>query len=283
MIAYASRHLNPAEKNYSTTEKECLAILWGIRKMRQYLEGYKFTVITDHLSLKWLQSINNPTGRLARWALELQQYDFTIQYRRGNENVVADALSRQPVETCQLAATTEQNTEYQTQCQWIKKKRAEIQTNPVKYPDYAWVNNQLYRHFPAIEPDDVEWKLCVPQNLRKQVLQENHNQPAAGHLGVRKTVARVCRNYYWPGMYRDIKKYVLSCESCQKYKASQLSPAGEMLTRIPDEPWSILCTDFVGPLPRSKHGNTMLLVFVDKFSKWVELTIPCARLPQMVS
>lgn len=62
VIAYASRHLSKSEKNYTTTEKECLAIVYGLRKMRMYLEEYKFNIITDHLSLKWLNSIETPTG-----------------------------------------------------------------------------------------------------------------------------------------------------------------------------------------------------------------------------
>lgn len=95
VIAYASRRLNNAEINYSPTEKKCLAIKWGIRKMRAYLEGYKFIVITDHLSLKWLNSI-------IRWALELQQFNFEVQYRKAKLKVLADALSREPVKTlCQ--------------------------------------------------------------------------------------------------------------------------------------------------------------------------------------
>lgn len=271
VIAYASRGLNPAEKNYSVTEKECLAIVWGIRKMRPYLEGYHFQVITDHLSLKWLNSIDNPTGRLARWALELQQYNFTVQYRKGKNNIVADALSRQPIDNC-FRILTDDNSAFQD-CPWLSKKKAEVTRDPEKYSDYAIVDNQLLRHIPKhpMDEDCTPWKLCVATSLRQRVLQENHNQPSAGHLGIRKTATRVSNRYYWPGMFRDIARFVRSCESCQRYKTSQLAPAGEMLIRIPDEPWATVCADFVGPLPRSKHGNAMLLVFFDRFSKWIEL------------
>jgi len=96
-ISYSSRTLNGVEKMYSKTEKECLAIVWATRKLKPYLEGYHFKVVTDHMALKWLNSIESPSGRIARWTLELQMYDFEIAYRKEQLNVVADALSRQPL------------------------------------------------------------------------------------------------------------------------------------------------------------------------------------------
>ncbi|KAM8701681.1 hypothetical protein ACLKA7_004876 [Drosophila subpalustris] len=111
---------------------------------------------------------------------------------------------------------------------------------------------------------------------RKRVLQECHDAPTAGHQGVKKTVSRLSQRYYWPGMFRDAARYVKCCEVCQKYKCEQRKPAGQMLTRQVAEPIAVLCADFMGPLPLSKRGNTMLLVFHGAFSKWVEL-VPLKR------
>ena len=90
--------LSPAEVNYTVTEKECLAVLFAIRKFRPYLEGYKFVAITDHSVLTWLKNRMEPTRRLARWVLEMQQWDFEIVHKRGALNHVPDVLSRDLVE-----------------------------------------------------------------------------------------------------------------------------------------------------------------------------------------
>lgn len=125
VVAYASRTLNHAERNYSATELECLAVVWGIRRMRDYLEGYRFTVLTDHQSLRWLQRLEAPSGRLARWLFELQQHDFEIKYRRGSQNQVADALSRQP----EVAAARPT-----PQCKWYHRICREVQARPTDRP-----------------------------------------------------------------------------------------------------------------------------------------------------
>ena len=94
VCAYASRSLKGAEIHYGITEKECLAVVWAIKYFRIYLYGAKFQVITDHSALLWLMSISDPTGRLARWSLYLQAYQFEIIHRKGKKHTNVDALSR---------------------------------------------------------------------------------------------------------------------------------------------------------------------------------------------
>ncbi|KAL7723924.1 hypothetical protein ACLKA6_011998 [Drosophila palustris] len=176
VIAYVSRRLAKAEENYSATEKE-FARAWAIRK----------------LASPPLSRIDNPTGRIARWALELQQYQFDIRYRRGKQNVVADALSRQPLEVA-LQLTQEEG----PKCKWIARLTKRILEAPDRFPDFATEGNQVYRHLGhrPEEEDYVPWKLCVAFDHRSRVLAERHDHPTAGHLGIRKTIARISQRYY---------------------------------------------------------------------------------------
>ena len=96
-VAYTSQAVHKSEKPYSTPEKQCLAVIWALEHFRPYVEGLHVTIFTDHSSLKWLMSRPNPSGRLARWSLRLQDFDFTIVHKPGERNKVPDALSRNPL------------------------------------------------------------------------------------------------------------------------------------------------------------------------------------------
>lgn len=93
-IAFASRTLNKAEKNYSTIEREMLGIVWAAKYFRPYVFGRKFTICTDHKPLKWIASVTDPSSRLMKFRLKLEEFDYEIVYKSGKNNQVADALSR---------------------------------------------------------------------------------------------------------------------------------------------------------------------------------------------
>ena len=93
-LGFWSRTLSSAEKNYDTTNKECLAVVWAVLSLRPYLEGTRFLIRTDHDALKWLLNLTTPSGRLLRWKLRIQEYDYDITHRPGAQHKAADALSR---------------------------------------------------------------------------------------------------------------------------------------------------------------------------------------------
>lgn len=240
--------------------------------MRDYVEGYRFTVLTDHQALRWLQRLEIPTGRLARWIFELQQYDFDIQYRRGTLNRAADALSR----TAETSAVTQENP-----CRWYHRLLNNVKTRPADFPDYNIRQGQLYRHvlhdldFRETSTEE-QWKRCVPTEHRLGVFHRMHDDPTAGHLEVAKTLARVAQLYYWPAMFREVARYVRACPNCLAHKASQQRPAGILRATAVNAPWQQAAIDLVGPLPRSTNGHTWLLTMQNQFSKWIEM-VPLRR------
>ncbi|CAD6221666.1 GSCOCG00012969001-RA-CDS, partial [Cotesia congregata] len=102
-------------------------------------------------------------------------------------------------------------------------------------------------------------------------VRENHDVPSAGHLGIAKTIARVSSQYYWPRMRAEITSYVRQCGTCQAFKTSQQPPSAPMGTIPALKPWSVVSADVIGPKPRSSRGMSYLVVFQDKFSKWIEI------------
>lgn len=266
-IAYMSQKLSATQKKYHTTERECLAVILAIEKFRPYIEGTKFTVITDHASLRWLQNLKDPAGRVGRWALRLQAHDFELKHRKGKFMVVADALSRS-IESVEVEKFNESNDA------WYVKLVEGVNNFPDRFPHYRLEKNVLYKHcnLKLGSNDKSRWRIIVPKEKRMDVLKLCHDDVLSAHMGYHKTIDRIRRTYTWPALESDVRKYISACETCKASKASnvlQTAPMGERRKTV--RPWQMIHIDFIGPLPRSKKGFCHLLVVVDSFSKFVHV------------
>ena len=306
-IAYWSHKLNKAEYNYSATEKELLAIVLACEHWAGYLEGSQCPILvrTDHQPLTWLNTRPVVTARLARWVVRLTGYDFKIDYVKGKENVVADALSRRSdmeesarIEIAEMRSKGQGervrlsvvNT-HETEVKAIDEGQGELSVNIDTLWDRmkaaAMSDGDYQRRLKGRQEDD-KWErrdgllwssdgaVWVPNDreLRTLVLQLSHDW--AGHFGISRTLKKVRQHCVWDGMTREVEDYCRSCVTCAIHKSSNQRSAGTLTQLpIPAEPWDSIGIDFVGPLPPSAaSGNDCIMVVVDRLTKMV-LLAPC--------
>lgn len=272
VICFLSRSLTRQEMKLTVTEKECLAVIWSVEKLRHYLEGVHFTVITDHHSLLWLHRLKDPQGRLARWALRLQPYDYTLVHRPGKDHIVADFLSRSVPVSVEAVEDNDISLS-PTNDKWYNNMFVKLEQQPNKFSSWRVENNILYKYIKSTCPDlatpSSSWKMVVPKDKRREILHRCHDIPASGHVGTFKTYWKVCQRYYWPKMRSDISRYIKSCKVCAQQKVEQKPPAGLMGDRPNiNQPWQCISLDYIGPFPRSRSGNTYALVINDYFTKY---------------
>ncbi|XP_065369018.1 uncharacterized protein LOC135961445 [Calliphora vicina] len=275
-IAFMSKKLNTAQRNYSVTERECLAALEAIKRFRCYLELQEFEVITDHASLVWLMRQPDLTGRLARWVFKLQSFKFNISHRKGKENVVPDALSRSLGEEINALSIPEPeidiNSPYFGDSDYLNLKD-KILNEPHKYPDIKVKDKYVYlrtEHYSGNEEQEEKcWKLWIPHRLRKDVITRAHDDPVCSHGGMVKTLELIRRNFFWPGMVKDVRDYVRNCEICKTTKAPNFILKPEMGKQmVSTRPFQKLFIDILGPYPRSRSGYIGLLIVLDHLTKF---------------
>ena len=271
-IAYISRALTNAEQNYSTTEKELLAVVWAFQKFHPYLHGTTVQVETDHQPLLSLINKSHPPGWLLR--LALQEYKFTLTYRRGITNIVADSLSRIEHQASQLSIQKDeppthpqQIAELQQQDPTIKEIILQIQGGRKNHihRNFIIINNILHFVSQGQPP-----RVYIPEVLRSSYLEFYHSSQLAGHFGFHKLLHRIRSLYYWPKIRQSISQFLKACPTCQSMKAPQQS-YGTLHPIEVTEPVELVGWDLMGPFPTSIHGNKYILVIIEYLTHWCEV------------
>ncbi|KAJ9552032.1 hypothetical protein OSB04_016077 [Centaurea solstitialis] len=230
-IYYAIKTLNEAQINYTTTEKELLAVVFAFERFRSYLIGTKVIVHTDHAAIKYLISKKDAKPRLIRWVLLLQEFDLEIVDRKGTENQVADHLSRieKPVEPEGEITDTfpdERILSVEVEMPWFADI-ANYLACGIKPSDYTPHMYKKFfhdvRHYLWDEPflfklgTDQILRRCIPELEVVAILQQCHQAPYGGHFGGQRTAAKVLQSgFYWPTLFKDAHNFTQRCEECQR-------------------------------------------------------------------
>ncbi|TPX37422.1 hypothetical protein SmJEL517_g00640 [Synchytrium microbalum] len=261
-IAFVSRKLLTAERNYSVYDKELLAIIFALKEWRAYLLGAKMPIqiLTDHANLTYFAQKQALTPRHARWAAYLAEFDFYLVHRPGKANAAADALSRRS----DFILTGEEDSERKTQVVIQPEKFADMQFQIIQDDSFL-----------LLSTTDIDWRETVIDEHRKlEILRERHDSKAAGHFGISKTYKAIAKEFQWPGMWKYVEDYVKGCETCQRNKVSRHLPYGLLVPLpIPTKPWASISLDFIVKLPRKRNLDSILVV-VDRFTKNA-FFIPC--------
>ena len=278
VIAYASRTLNAAEKNYSTTEQELLAIIWACEKFRPYLFGVEFDLLTDHKPLTYLSALNLSSSRLIRWKMRLQEYSFKLIHKPGKEHVNADVLSRMYEDDIVAMIKEEEQIDddfmirMQDSDEGIRRTISMVKQNGGAINNYQLFNGILFcvkKDVKFYEPQR-QYRPVIPRCLIGQIMTLCHDDIPGSHLGKNKTWSKVASRYFWEGMKEDVMEWVESCSDCARRKDPPPSKATLGSIVDPVVPFDKIGIDFLGPLTTTNGGNKYILVVTDYATRWVE-------------
>jgi len=264
-IAFFSRALAPQHAKLAAYECELIGLVKAVKHWRPYLWARSFTVRTDHFALKYLLDQRLSTIPHHTWVSKLFGYDFTVDFKPGSQNVVADALSRQEEDAMELQVRDLSSPDIELFAAFcmecaslpdILAKRAEIESGTAG-ASWSLVDGFVMHRGRIFEP--------TSSAIWPQILDVAHG---AGHEGVEKTLHRLRASFYNPHANRLVREHVKSCSVCQRNKTEHLHLAGLLQPLpVPTAAWQDIALDFVEGFPKV-GGKSMVLTVVDRFSKY---------------
>ena len=264
-IAFYSKCLKGAELRYSTYDRELLAVKLSLQHFRHIVEGIpssNFHVATDHKPLTTGKSFteNNgnktQTNRVARTWQVISELTTDIRYISGQENAVADALSRNSVN----AAFAE------PLISMIAQEQEKVKMRPMNLEDWPphWDVQKHFGHELTVDTRSGTPRPVIPESLCKTVFDKIHG---TSHMGVKATRKAISASFVWPNMAKQITQYIRQCHECQASKITKHTSMPYKQFDSPAQKFEYIHVDIVGPLPKC-NGYSYLLTIVDRFSRW---------------
>lgn len=258
-VQFMSRKTKPFEEKLHSYELEVLAIIEALKKWRIYLIGIKFKIVTDCNAFTMTLKKRDVPLRVSRWALYLEDFNYSIEHRSGSRMRHVDALSR--VSCLILEDSLSHRLKLaQMDDDWVRAVRAVLENS--SYEDFYLKNGILYK-----DPDTE--LVVVPEKMEDEIIRTAHNQ---GHFSTKRTQEAIEKMFFIPRLSAKVARVVRSCIECIVAQAKEGKKEG-LLSPInkEDQPLGTYHLDHVGPMELTKKKYNHILVVVDAFSKFTWL------------
>lgn len=258
-VFYYSRKTSPAETNYSSYELEVLAVISALKKLRVYLLGLRFKILTDCKAFKQTMAKRDISAKIARWALQLEEFDCTVEHRAGTTMRHVDALSRCPEVQAVEDGVMEQIKAKQANDEKCKTIIERLKSNG-RFQEFQMRREILYWF------KDGAYLVVVPKSMQTQLVRKAHE---VGHKSARRTQEVLQRDYYIERLGPKCAQVIANCVECilsarkSGHQEGFLSPIDTGL------PLATYHLDHLGPLPSTVKAYKYLLVIIDSFTKFV--------------
>ncbi len=262
VIEYGSVKYNKAQQNYPAIELEVCGLIFAIKHWRCYLIGKPFIVETDSKAVQWIQGKRDMLGKLGRWSLYLENFDFTTRHIAGKDHLGPDALSRihevdiKTIDCVNLLSNLSA---------WKNEIDADTELCDLSYRNIIALKNDVY-----VRSDDLKNIIVVPKSMREDIVKHLHAD--FGHPGIKKTAARIRERFFWPGLSKFVKTFCKKCHLCAINKDNPAPNSAPLLpiSTIGLVPFDKVAIDILGPFPTAVDGSNYLVVLQDYFTKWPE-------------